>query len=255
MNKKELQRAILKIRASDELMEEVLSMKKQRRCVKFNGRFARAAVIAAVVVALLATTAFAAPVIINALRSGNITTDGTLCVEPTGGREGQWNMYEVRVDVDMNDNAPVSIEHYYVPVLDAGYVQYYGFVYKDRMSACYMWTNGEENWEDEVRFWQDAGGTYDPEDVQTVVCAQPGVTPEEKLVNIGEIEGYLVENPDLYGTRCFIWSDGEYLFKLEVPDEYTDADIAGVLRSIVCVDDILPYCVSMSMEEIKAILG
>lgn len=252
MNKNELQEAFLKIRASDALIEEVLAMKTENKCSKLSGKFTKVAVIAAVVTALLTTTAFAAPAIYRAL---TVDKNGGAWEEPTGGSGGVHNLYEVRADLEMNTDAPGSLETYYIPKLDSGYVQYYGFVYKDRMSACYMWTNGEKNWEDEVRFWQEAGAYYDPKDILTVVHTEPGVEPEVKLIELGGVQGYLVEDLILYGTRWFIWSDGNYLLKLEVPDEYSDEDIAEVLRSIEAVEDILPYCVSMTQEDRDDVFG
>ena len=255
MNKQEIQGAFSKIHVSDGLVEEVLSMKNEKKQICFSGQLARVAVIAAVIATLLATTAFAANTIYNALRGASTSTDGAVAVEPTGGNGGSYNYHKIRVDVDMNVNAPRSIEKYYLPQLDSGYVQYFGFVYKDRMSAYYAWTYGEENWEDEVRLWQHAGGNYDPSEVITVVHSKPGEPPETKMVELAGIQGYLAEDVFLYGTRHFIWSDGDYIFDLEVPDEYSDEDIAAVLESMTEVKDILPYCVSMTAEDREEVFG
>lgn len=250
MDKQQLQGAISKIHASDGLIQEVLAMKTKENNVTFRGKLVKAAVIAAIVTVLLATTAFAAPAIYNALTSGRVNTDDTIGLTPTGPDGSQEvQLHEVCVDVQMNEHAPDSIEQFYLPTMDAGYEQYYGFVYKDRTTALFRWTNGQGNWEDEVRFWQVSGGAYDPKEAYCVVHTEPGVTPEAKLVQLGGIQGYLVEENDRYGTRHFLWSDGNYLFYLEVPDEYTDDDIAGLLQRIVPVADILPYCVSMTQED------
>ena len=252
MNKRELKAAFSKIHASDDLVQEVLAMKKEHKTAKFSKKL----FLAAVVAALLATTVLATPSAFNALRGGRVDTDGSIVVDPTGAdEEVPWNSYDVYVDVDMNPNAPKSIETYYMLTLDSGYVPYEGVVYKDEASTYFSWTNGEKNFEDWVHFRQYAGGNYDPKKSYASVTTEPGVTPETKLVELAGIQGYLVEGLDRNGHRSFFWSDGDYLFKLEVPDEYTDEDIAKVLESIVEVEDILPYCISMTEEDREVVFG
>ena len=252
MNKQELKAAFSKIHASDDLVKEVLAMKKEHKTVKFGRKLFMAAVVAA----LLATAVLATPSAFNALSGGSIDTDGTLYVGPTGADdEGPWNSYDVYVDVDMNPNAPKSIETYCMPTLGSGYVPYEGAVYKNQSASYFSWTNGEKNFEDWVEFYQIAGGNYDPQESYASVRTEPGVTPETKLVELAGIQGYLVEDLARNGCREFLWSDGNYLFHLIVPDEYTDEDITKVLESVVEVEDILPYCVSMTEEDRKVAFG
>ena len=252
MNKRELKAALSKIHASDDLVKEVLAMKKEQKTAKFSKKL----FLAAVVAALLATTVLATPSAFNALRGGSVDTDGSLVVSPTGADEvGPWNIYDVYVDVEMNPNAPKSIETYYMLTLDSGYVPYEGAVYRNQSASYFSWTNGEKNFEDYVQFYQIAGGDYDPKEVYASVITEPGVTPETKLVELAGIQGYLVEDLALHGCREFLWSDGNYLFHLIVPDEYTDEDIAKVLEGIVEVEDILPYCISMTEEDREVVFG
>lgn len=253
MNKQQLQGAISKLHASDGLVQEVLSMNTKKKNVTAQGKLAKTALIAAIVTVLLVTTAFAAPAIYQALTNGRVGGE-EIWLTPTGPEGShQVQRHDIYVDVQMNEDAPASIETFYLPTMEGGYEQYFGFVYKDQMSAVYRWTNGRENWEDEVCFWQIAGGTYDPKEVYCTVETELGTTPEAKLVQLGGIQGYLVEDISHYGTRHFLWSDGEYLFYLEVPDEYSDEDIVKVLQSIVSVEDILPYCVSMTWEDMETV--
>lgn len=252
MDKQELQGAFSKIHASQQLVQEVCMMKNGKN-VKCKGKIVKAAVIAAVIMVFAATTAFAAPMIYNALTDGRVD-DGQIGWTPTGPEGSEMvQSHAIYVDVQMNQDAPTSIEQFYLPTLADGYEQYFGFVYKDKMTAVYRWTNGPENWEDEVRFYQIAGGTYEPETVYCSAVTELGGKPEAKLVQVAGIQGYLVEDADLYGTRHFLWSDGDYLFHLEVPDEYTDADLEKVLYSITAVEDILPYCVSMTPEDMESV--
>ncbi|MBQ3215556.1 MAG: hypothetical protein IJB11_05495, partial [Oscillospiraceae bacterium] len=70
------------------------------------------------------------------------------------------------------------------------------------------------------------------------------------------IEGYLVEEPTLgnnYGERKFYWSDGDYLFCLQVPCDFTDAQLEEMVTSVQLVEDIKPYLSTMTEQEIKDI--
>lgn len=256
MRKQEIKEAFSQLHASEKMVLEVLTMKTEKKYVSFSRKMAKVVMVAALAIVIVATAAFAAPAIYDALVNGRIHTDGEIGVTPTGAEDQPatpW--FDIRVDVDMNEDAPTSIEKFYMLNLHEGYEQYHGFVYKDKMLAIYMWTNGEENWEDEVRLYQYAGGTYDPQKSYWSVKAAPGETPETKLVQLGGIQGYLVEDVFSYGIRHFFWSDGENLFHLQVPDEYTDEDITQVLQGIVLVEDILPYCIDMEEEHIKDVFG
>ena len=256
MRKQELNKAFSSLHASEKLVLEVLTMKTEKKYAIFSGKMAKAVLVTMLAIVMLATSAFAAPAIYDALINGRVHTDGDVGVSPTGaGDQNETPFFDICVDVDMNKDAPASIEKFYMLNLPEGYEQYHGFVYKDKVVAIYMWTNGKDNWEDEVRFYQYAGGTYDPQKNYWSVKAAPGETPETKMVQLGGIQGYLVEDVSLYGIRHFFWSDGENLFHLQVPDEYTDADLAQVLQGVVLVEDILPYCIDMEDEHIKDVFG
>ena len=256
MRKQELNKAFSSLHASNALVQEVLTMKAEKKYIIFRGKMAKAVMVAVIAIVVLTTAAIAAPAIYSALVGGNVHTDGEVGVSPTGAEDQSGTpFFDICVDVDMNEDAPASIEKFYMLNLHEGYEQHHGFVYKDKMLAIYMWTNGKENWEDEVRFYQYAGGTYDPQKSYWSVKAAPGETPVTKLVQLGSIQGYLVEDVFSYGIRHFFWSDGEYLFHLQVPDEYTDEDIIQVLQGIVLVEDILPYCIDMEEEHINDVFG
>lgn len=255
MNDQQIKSAFSQVHASDRLTKEVIAMKNERKTVPVMGKLARAALVAAIVMALLTTTVFAAATITNALRGGSINSDGTILFGPQDGDGRTWNLYQVNIDVELNADAPQSIERYYLPSLDGEHVQYFGFVYRDQMASCFAWTNGEGNWEDEIRFVQLAGGSFDAEQDIFSVYAEPGIAPEEKLAELAGVQGYLVEDASGYGSRHFIWSDGDYVYQLMVPNEYTDEQIAGVLTSITEIEDILPYCISMTEEDRETVFG
>ena len=247
MDKRLFQETFSAVHASNEVISEVLEMAKERKTKDFGHSGPRKILIAAAMVLLIATTVFAASAIHNAVVGGSLKNKGVSFTLMNDSNE-ELNRYEVWLDVDMNDNAPESIETYYMPVLADEYHQYFGYVYW-QSAAVYRWTYGEESWGNDVRFWQTAGGAFYADQAIAWVYTLPEETPEAKMVELNGIQGYLVGDSFGYGSKSFFWSDGDYLFQLDVPDEYTNNDIASLLQSIVTVEDIEPYCVSMTEEE------
>lgn len=247
MDKQLFRETFSAVHASNEVISEVLEMAKERKTKDFGHSGPRKILIAAAMVLLIATTVFAASAIHNAVVGGSLKNKGVSFTLMNDSNE-ELNRYEVWLDVDMNDNAPESIETYYMPVLADEYQQYFGYVYW-QSAAVYRWTYGEESWGNDVRFWQTAGGAFYADQAIAWVYTLPEETPEAKMVELNGIQGYLVGDSFGYGSKSFFWSDGDYLFQLDVPDEYTNNDIASLLQSIVTVEDIEPYCVSMTEEE------
>ena len=247
MDKQLFRETFSAVHASNEVISEVLEMAKERKTNDFGHSGLRKILIAAVAVMLVVTTAFAASAIHNAVVGGALKNKGVSFTLMNDSNE-ELNRYEVWLDVDMNEDAPKNIETYYMPVLADEYQQYFGYVYW-QSAAVYKWTYGEESWGNDVRFWQTAGGAFYADQAIAWVYTLPEETPEAKMVELNGIQGYLVGDSFGYGSKSFFWSDGDYLFQLDVPDEYTNDDIASLLQSIVTVEDIEPYCVSMTKEE------
>ena len=247
MDKQLFRETFSAVHASNEVISEVLGMAKERKVKDFGRSGPRKILIAAAMVLLIATTVFAASAIHNAVVGGSLKKEGVSFTRMNDSNE-KLNRYEVWLDVDMNEDAPKNIETYYMPVLADEYQQYFGYVYW-QSAAVYRWTYGEESWGNDVRFWQTAGGAFYADQAIAWVYTLPEETPEAKMVELNGIQGYLVGDSFGYGSKSFFWSDGDYLFQLDVPDEYTNDDIASLLQSIVTVEDIEPYCVSMTKEE------
>ena len=247
MDKQLFRETFSAVHASNEVISEVLEMAKERKTNDFGHSGLRKILIAAAMVLLIATTVFAASAIHNAVVGGSLKNKGVSFTLMNDSNE-ELNRYEVWLDVDMNEDAPKNIETYYMPVLADEYQQYFGYVYW-QSAAVYRWTYGEESWGNDVRFWQTAGGAFYADQAIAWVYTLPEETPEAKMVELNGIQGYLVGDSFGYGSKSFFWSDGDYLFQLDVPDEYTNSDIVKLLQSIVTVEDIEPYCVSMTEEE------
>ena len=247
MDKQLFRETFSAVHASNEVISEVLGMAKERKVIDFGRSGPRKILITAAMVLLIATTVFAASAIHNAVVGGSLKKEGVSFTLMNDSNE-ELNRYEVWLDVDMNEDAPKNIETYYMPVLADEYQQYFGYVYW-QSAAVYRWTYGEESWGNDVRFWQTAGSAFYADQAIAWVYTLPEETPEAKMVELNGIQGYLVGDSFGYGSKSFFWSDGDYLFQLDVPDEYTNDDIASLLQSIVTVEDIEPYCVSMTKEE------
>ena len=247
MDKQLFRETFSAVHASNEVISEVLGMAKERKVKDFGRSGPRKILIAAAMVLLIATTVFAASAIHNAVVGGALKNKGVSFTLMNDSNE-ELNRYEVWLDVDMNEDAPKNIETYYMPVLADEYQQYFGYVYW-QSAAVYRWTYGEESWGNDVRFWQTAGGAFYADQAIAWVYTLPEETLEAKMVELNGIQGYLVGDSFGYGSKSFFWSDGDYLFQLDVPDEYTNDYIASLLQSIVTVEDIEPYCVSMTKEE------
>jgi hypothetical protein len=77
-----------------------------------------------------------------------------------------------------------------------------------------------------------------------VITTAPGDQPITEMRTYGNIEGYYAQqNPvaELPGKKLFFWSDGSYLYRLELPYHYTDTQIADIIASVAPVSDINTY--------------
>ncbi len=237
------------VRASDELRLEVLQMTEKTNRPRLK---LRQVLIAAAIFALLATTAMAAPTVINALRGGrtemNSTfgTQGKLSWLP--GSVKEYNDYDVYLDLDLNPDAPNDVLIHYLPEIPNGYEQTLGF--KSDIERTYLWATDDEGRKfmhpNEIQFmqwpaqhWIEKAGPNGAWACWIVVPV--GEEPKSEMTELGGKRGFLVETEYGYGARIFFWSDGDYVFKLEVPDEYTDDQLAELIESVHVVENIRPY--------------
>lgn len=243
------------------LDEEMLAETEEVTQIRTRRIGWKAALVAAVV-AGLAVTAAAAPLIRNALKGGTLepeTQAGFTPTNPITGDSQAFVWHEIMLDVEFNEDAPRSIETYYmIPEIPEEFTnQDLGHIYKDAIEAWFGWrVPGTDR---DIRFIQWAGKHDAIEDVLSVnVTTAPGVVPVHGLRTFAGIQGYLVEEPTLgenYGEREFYWSDGDYLFCVQVPCDYTDAQLEAMVASVQPVEDITPYLSTMTDEEIAEIFG
>ncbi|MBQ7344778.1 MAG: hypothetical protein IJW45_01790 [Oscillospiraceae bacterium] len=217
--------------------------------------------LVAAVVAGLTVTAVAAPAIRNALFGGKVETDDTMWITPTDPADGssyEISSHEVTLAVDMDADAPKTIGTYYLPRVPEGMEQVAGHILGDPLGSVtqFWWIQDTVG---DIHFVQKAGGSLQPEDLRESVSTSYGTIPEAELRTFAGIQGYLIDalpiGDGLVGDRIFFWSDGQYLFRLEVPYEYTDDQLEEMVASVQPVEDITPHLVTMSQEEMERVFG
>ena len=220
----------------------------------------KVALVAAVVTGLTVTAA-AAPAIRNALFGGKVETDDAVWLTPTDPADGssyEISSHEITLEVEMDAEAPKTIGTYYLPQVPEEMDQIAGHILGDPLASVtqFWWTQKEGG---DIHFVQKAGGSLMPEDLKESVSTVYGTVPKAELRTIAGIQGYLIDvrpiGDGLMGDRIFFWSDGQYLFRLEVPYEYTDEQLERMVASVQPVEDIVPYLVTMDQQELGEVFG
>ena len=207
--------------------------------------------LVAAVVAGLAITAMAAPGIYSALKGGTAKTDDIVwmsATNPANGSSYEMKNHKITLEVDFQENAPKSIATYYIASdIPDEFTQYMGHIMKDEMCTQFGWI--VEGTDRDICFYQWAGGSVTSETLVVEVSTAPNVPPKHGIKMIAGIQGYLVEVPsmgDNYGEREFYWSDGVYLFCLQVPCEYSDAQLEAMVAAVQAAEDISPYLIPVT---------
>ncbi len=236
--------------------DEDLEQSEVRRCGK-RRRLLPKLLIAAAVAALLSTTVFAVPAIRNALFGVQTTQSfisGIFLEEnrPADVREGSM---DVSLDVNLDPAAPAVLERCYVPMLPA--TQWEPIPLEINQGASLVFEQGSLlQWKNEagdyVLFRQDASPDYHGDYAWDSVCtgfdAACSVTQEElagytvqRIVvepSSAEREWVRGEHP---GLQKLYWSDGFYIFSMEVNYSMSDAQLRAILESIQPVEDAAAY--------------
>lgn len=217
------------------------------------GRLLRNVLVAAVVMALLATAALAAPAAYEGI-TGFWLTQEWEWMSPTGaaGDSQPFTTQEYVVEIRLGEDAPEEIETYYMPQMPEGYTQSFGNLYggieeihRDILRCA---------WDDEttiqgVNFRQFtkegwSHGGYSRVDLY-------GDTAQIRKTELGGVEGLLISVPDdrLYPKHHFFWEDGDYVFYMIFPYYMTEAEMAEIISGIQVVEDIRPYLISYCESE------
>lgn len=219
--------------------------------------------LVAAVVAGMAVTAVASPTIRSALFGGKVETDDRTwfsATDPSDGSSYAMNSHEITLSVEMDEDAPESIQIYHIPQIPEGFTQIKGHLHGyDAPNALAQFWWILEGTDEDIFFSQVAGGSVTPQDLTEIVATVPGDKVQAEMCTIAEIRGYLIDvrpiGDGIGGDRIFFWSDGQYLFRLEVPYEYTDTQLEALVASVQPVEDIVPYLSTMTQQEIGGVFG
>jgi len=249
MDKQQFRETFSQVHTPEATVREVLNMSSQKKYANHSHRVLRLALIAAIVLVMIAGSVLAADQIRKKMGTQDI---GGAYLETDGqGNSQQVQPHEVYFEAIIHEDAPDAVTEFYLPQLPEGYTQYHGYLYKDNMIVQYGWKLPEAPGQG-FFFSQEAGGVYQLEEAIDIIHTKPGMQPEAGVATIAGIDGYLVRNEpvgNLSGSRIFYWSDGKYVFRLEVPYEYTEQQLAEMVASVQLVEDIRPSLIGMTEKE------
>ncbi len=175
------------------------------------------------------------------------------------GNSEKGQVYEVTLTMPIGADAPKEVETFYLPQIPDAYPLSFGYLYDGCDNGpigvtTFAWgvPNGEKQG---ILFYQySLAGLEDAPVVKHNVFGQSAPVITETVY--GGAEGILLPEPDgEWGHKYFYWSDGDYVFLLRVPYEFTDEQLDAFVASVAAVEDVRPYLVSMTDEEIKESLN
>lgn len=215
--------------------------------------------LAAAIVSLLCTTVFAVPAIYNALFGVETrqTFVSRIFVEEGKPADVHESALTITLDVRMLPEAPSEIETFYVPMLPAKQWDPIplqiteGSVVSFNLDVLLQWQNADGEY---VIFEQTAwpadpyGHFHDTmltgfDASYSVSRAELGGYPVRRIVvepSEKEENGVYAADP---GKQKLYWSDGLYIFSMEVNYTMSDARLAEILESLQPVPDAFEYLV------------
>lgn len=216
--------------------------------------------IAAAVIASLAVTAVAAPAVRKLFWSGEAQKEDFTAFTPTesngNSQQVQGAEYRFSFEVTADEDAPETIQTYYLPQIPEGLEQVSGHILGNPLNSM-------------TQFWWIQRGQWDIHFSQYTIADVPGGKWEEMVfvpqgegtqlreTTVAGICGYQLDVGPVYdnGNRFFWWCDGQYLFRLEMPYHFTDAQVEEMVASVKPVEDIRPHLSTMTQEELEDVFG
>ena len=169
------------------------------------------------------------------------------------------SIYIISFSLPLNEDAPELIETYYFPQVPDIYEQSFGAAYTgmnfDKLgSIIYAWDIPDGAIQG-MMFYQESG--FDSNVIETHVTGTPDIAPELKETELGGVEGVLIVEPveSDYPDQYFYWSDGEYVFHMRFPIDFTEEQMAQIIGSVHEVEDVRPYLISMTEEDLEKTFG
>lgn len=229
-------------------------------------RIFRLGIAAALIASLLGTVALAA-------RSWFFNdyqpqlSDPAEVVTPTdeNGNSQKGTVYQLSFRLPINEEAPELIDRYYFPEVPEMYEQSFGYAYaglnRDRLVTIHFGWDIPEGEKQGILFEQESAGSLDGNEIRINLLTAPDTVPETKEAVLGGVEGLLITEPrelDLLGLhphQYFYWSDGNYVFYMRFPIDFTEQQMGQLIGSVKEVDNIQPYLINMTEEELKKTFG
>lgn len=185
-------------------------------------------------------------------------SDPVEVVTPTrDGVSQSGTMRHISFRLPLNEDAPELIERYYFPELPAMYEQSFGMAYaglkRDRLLGLrFEWAVPEgKTWG--LAFVQDSAGNFENGEIHMNLSE-----PTLKETVLGGVEGMLIVETDVSWKttyQYFYWSDGNYVFSMHFPPDFTEEQMGEMIASVREVEDIRPYLISMEEKDIKETFG
>lgn len=166
------------------------------------------------------------------------------------------NLYTFYVNFPLEQGAPATVEEFYLPQVPEGYSQFFGVLHGGLPTPYFVWKTQEDK---TITFEQVADLDYGEDTIPDGMVNYPvsiitdSGEPFMTKATYGGMEGTFI--PDsMKGRNYFFWSDGRYAYQLCVSDGFTDKELHELVRSVSRVENIRPYLISMTAEEIEAAL-
>lgn len=249
---------------SDELIEDATINKTRilpksknidkQQFIPTGRRVFRLGIAVALIACLLGTVVFAAKSwIFNGYNPHVNDSWGAVTPTDDNGNSQSGSIYELSFYLPLNEDAPELIETYFFPKVPTLYKQSFGYAYAgkkfDRLgSIIYAWDipDGEIQG---IMFYQESG--FESNEIVFPAKGTPDCVPEMKEVVLGGVEGVLiVETIDFdFPHKYFFWSDGEYVFHMRFPVEFTEDQMAQIIGSTNELENVRQFLVSMTEEE------
>lgn len=208
--------------------------------------------IAAALVLVLSLTAVAVPYIRNYISSVAVRqTHAVTVILDKSGESVLGAHADISLDTKLRSNAPATLESFYIPMYLAEHWQ-----------PCTQYRNREDYGHEVSGLslrWEKGDGLY----LVFTQLAQPGYTGDYPIsgIDLGYADTYSVETrnfgwhkvqavvvppsqlEDLVdeGRQKFFWSDGDYIFSMEVNYDMSDALLEEIFQSISKVETVEDY--------------
>ena len=253
MDKKIFKETFSSVHASEQLISEVLMMNTEKTKSKTRVTL-KLALAAVIMVSVFATTVFAATAVYRFFNAEVEDLGRTLCDTDENGVSEVEEAYELRFEFEMKDNAPALIQEYYLPQIPEKYPQCFGYAYGglgyDRLGTITLAWEVPNVEKMGIMFFQHSAEGFEG---KRTVMVKSGSEPEMVSKILGGVEGLLILAPDesIAGRKYFCWCNGDYVFEIMFPYEFSDAEMSAIIESVDKVEDIRPYLISMTDEEIE----